>query len=597
MRTKLNLVAASVAMAVSGGAQAGALGAANEIFIGGATAPQNFLREDLTIRVCDPSDPIQVFVDEVESLPSETPGGGILNQGDHVVVRCTVKGSFPAPMGGADLAVYKYNGGSSTGVAPVAVPDGASPGNKIYLDASVAGCDAVTNSQGDNAWPIGLTGNSYELYECTDPSLIKNQDPDAGISDIEPAPFVGPLALSAGTEPLGVPQRPTQEFEDKGNLDIKPGPGLLFGTAVTLPMYDDLVESQANAGMLPADCAVTQGSTRAERDAVRCMPSLPSAFIKSVFLGQVTSWADAAPYGLSLNPTSFNGGVNQGNNVHLCKRTNGSGTHAQFSINFLGTNCRANSNLSMVEQNDGVSFAGIGLVGMYANSGSSDMDDCLNALGTGNGFDGDFAGLPQTDAANFGTGDSSVVPGKDLDPTAGVVQTASGAHPLGITYDNGGVPFTAYGMGYNSLEKNTKLNLAYRFVKVDGVAPTLENAISGEYKDVYYLSYQNRVVNGEPDLRTGGIRTTPADATEKAVAKEYFKVWNAVAASAIKAVNETLVVDPNGTKGDADDWQGGYVTPVAGASAAYDGSNPETPWARQTLTGAPDSCQDLGAVR
>lgn len=576
MRIKLNIVAASVAMAVSGGANAGAMGAANEIFVGGATAPQNFMREDMMQRICDANAaPIQVFVDKVKQLPSTTPGGDILNQGDHLVVRCTAKSTFGSALDGADIAVYKFNGGSATGVAPVADPAGASAGDKQYLDASVAGCTAK------GSYPISTTGNSYELYECTDAALIKTQDPDAGMSDVEPTVFTGPLALSFGVEPLGVSDKPTQAFVDQGNLDIKPGPGLVFGTAVTLPMYNELVDDQAGAGMLPSDCASGNGSTQAERDAVRCMPSLPSSFIRSVFAGQVTSWADAAPYGLPLNPA-----VPEGNNVHICKRTNGSGTHAQFSMNFLGTNCAANSNVAMKEQNNGVAFANAGLVGVYANSGSSDMDDCLRALGDGTGFNGDFAGLPPTSYPD--TGDSTVVPGTSLP------HIAIPGDPLHRYYDQN---TQAYAMGYNSLEKNTSLNLAYRFVKVDGVAPTLENAVSGDYRDVYYLSYQNRVVGGAPDLRTGGIRTAAASTAQKDVAAAYFDIWNATAPGAIAQVNATLGIDPDGVPGNGDEWQGGFVTPLSGAAYAYDGSTPATPWARQALSGAPDSCQDLGLVR
>ena len=586
---KLNLVAAGVAMVMSGGANAGAMGADNEIFVGGATAPQNFFREDMMQRICDPADPIEVFVDEITQMPSVTPGGDILNQGDHVVVHCTALGSFPAPLGGADLAVYKYNGGSATGVAPVSDPDGASAGDKIYLDASVGGCTSI------GTFPISTTGNSYNLYECPEGNLIKNQDPDAGISDVEPEIFTGALALDAGNEPLGVANKPTQPYADQGNLNILPGPGLVFGTAVTLAMYDELIDDQNGVAndMLP-DCPASP--TRAQRDSIACMPSLPSSAIRSVFAGQVGSWADLDPYGFDLNPT-----VQQGNNVHICKRTNGSGTHAQFSVNFLGTNCRATSNVAMAEVNEGLSFAAAGFVGVYANSGSSDMDKCLTALGDGTGFDGDFDVLPPLAATGNDVGDSSVVPGSGLSAAAGVVQIRDGAssvdHPLGLTYNNGGVDFTTYGMGYQSREKNTSLGRPFRFIKVDGVAPTLENAVSGDYRDVYYLSYQNRVVGGSPDLRTGGVRTVAASATEISVADEYFKIWNNTAAAAIAQVNETLVVDPDGVAGNGDEWQGGYVTPVAGASQSYNGTDPETPWARQNLNGAPDSCQDLGLVR
>lgn len=581
MRFEKKLIAGGIALALANGAQAGALGAANEIIIGGATAPQNFLREDILLRVCDPTQSIEVYVDEIENTggASAVAGGELLQQGDHFVVRCTALNTFGSALDGEDVAIYKFNGGSATGVAPVSDPAGASAGDKEYMDASPANCGGTPAASGVPV--LTGTGGTYDLYECPTAPLV-TQAPDAGISDVEPGVFVGPLALSFGDEPVGVASKPTQEFEDLGNLQVKPGPGLIFGTAVTLPMYNELVDDQVTAGFLPSECASFNGSTQADRDAIRCMPSLPSGAIRSVFAGQVTSWDDLNPFGQDLDTSS----VNEGDNVHICKRTNGSGTHAQFSIEFLGTNCRATSQIAMVEQNNGVSFAAGGLVGVYANSGSSDMSDCLDALGNGTGFDGDFASLPPT--LGDPDGDSTVVPGTNL-PAAGPVID----NPI-KNYDD---ETKAFAMGYNSLEKNTSLDLDYRFVKVDWIPPTLEYAINGEYRDVYYLSFQNRVVGGSADLQTGGIRTSGATASQIAVADAYFDIWNNIDPAAIKLVNDTLVVDPDNSPASGDEWQGGFVTPTATAAFAYNGTDPATPWARQNLAGAPDSCQDLGLVR
>ena len=588
---KLNILAASVAMATASGADAGALGAANEIFISGATAPANFIREDAMLRICDASAAaVQVFTEQVATAPSTIAGGNILNAGNHTVVRCTAQAVAGAPgLAGKDIAIYKFNGGSATGVAPVA--EGLAVD---FLDASVAGCAPFEHTPGDNTYPISTTGNSFELYECTNAALIKQQVPDAGVSDVEPKIFTNDLALDFGTEPTGAKVRPTVELGDISTLDVKPGPGLIFGTAVSLPMYDELLDDQQAAGMLP-DCPANP--TRAQRDTIACMPSLPSGAIRSVFEGRITSWADFTPYGESLDPARLVNGValNQGNNVHLCKRTNGSGTHAQFSVNYLQTNCLAGSNLAMIEQNDGVSFAspaGTGLVGMYANRGSSDMDDCMDALGNGLGFDGDFDTLPQSTSPE--SGDSSVVPGSGL-ASAAVMETQFGAHPLGQTYNNGGTPFTAYGMGYNSMEKNTALNFDYRFVKVDGAAPTLQDTIAGDYSDVYYLSYQN---NNTYAMPASGIRSVAGSAAQQAVLQDYFSVWNATAPTALSAVNAGLEVDPDGIAGNGDEWQSGYVAPTAGATFAYDGVTPATPWSRQVpSSGVADSCQALSTVR
>ncbi len=611
---KLNLLAASVAIAVSGGANASALSAQDpavtEIIVGGATAPQNFMREDLMIRVCNAGElsPVQVFVESIKLMPSEVAGGNILEAGNQAVVHCTAGNNMPAGLAGKSIAVYKLNGGSATGVAPVAEPNAADPSTMTYLDASVAGCTAKLNSVGANQWPIGTTGGTFELYECTDAALLKTQKPDAGISDVEPSLFVGPLALDAGVEPFGVAQKPTQNFDVKtaANLNINPGPGLIFGTAVTLPMYNELGGAQYAAGMMQ-DCetvlgeagvptrAAYDGAAQSVRDRVECMPSLPSAAVTSVFTGQVGSWADLKPYGLALNTA----GVSEGNNVHMCKRRNGSGTHAQFSVNFMHTNCLVTSNTAMSEQNDGVSYAPAGFVGVYANRGSSDMDDCLRALGDGTGFNGDFTALPQV--IGDPKGDSSVVPGSALTSTA-VVQITGGTHPLGLTYNNGGLPFTAFAMGYNALEKNTSLSLAYRFVKIDEVPPTLEEAVAGNYRDIYYLSYQYRGTVADkatPDLLDGGIRTNSA--SKVAVAKAYFSIWTDTAPAAIAAVNEGFLVDPDGIANNGDEWQGGFLSPIKGAAFAYDSvtPTPATAWARQTSANNPeaDSCQDLSLKR
>lgn len=584
---KLNILAASVAMAAAGNASAGALGAANEIFISGATAPANFIRESLMLDVCDASlAPVQVFTEEVETAPSTTPGGGILGAGNHIVVRCTAGAGNPGALAGADIAVYKLNGGSASGVAPVA--DGIA---LDFLDASVGGCAAVEHTPGNNKYPIGTTGDEFELYECTNGALIVDQIPDAGVSDVEPKVFTNNLALDFGVEPTGTKVRATVDVKDSAinKLVVKPGPGLAFGVGVSIEMYDELLDDQLAAGE-PWMAGCPAAPTRAERDSIACMPSLPSAGIRSVFEGQITSWAQFTPYGHSLNPAR----VQQGDNVHLCKRTNGSGTHAQFSVNFLQSNCSTGSNLFMIEQNDGVSFAPAGIVGMYGNRGSSDMDDCIDALGNGLGFDGDFDSLPQSTSPE--TGDSSVVPGSGLPAAAGVVESDAfgGFHPLGLPYNNGGVPFTAYGMGYNSMEKNTGLGFSYRFIKVDGVEPTLERVVAGDYRDVYYLSYQH---NGDLTLPAGDIRAANGTAAQKAVADAFFSIWNQTNPAVLDDVNNGLEVDPDGIPANGDEWKSGYVAPTAGAAMGYTGTA-ETPWARQNpFDGTADSCQDLSIVR
>ena len=50
-----------------------------------------------------------------------------------------------------------------------------------------------------------------------------------------------------------------------------------------------------------------------------------------------------------------------------------------------------------------------------------------------------------------------------------------------------------WAIGYTSLDKNATRSKSYRFIKVDGVAPTLANVASGAYHDWVESTYLYRV--------------------------------------------------------------------------------------------------------
>lgn len=596
LKKLLGALGTSAAVFAAGQASAGALGAPNEIFIGGATAVQETFHLDIMLRFCNydgnanDGDGVitpKIFVDSVLTTPGAGNGSAALpslRHGNQQVIHCNFKPSLGGALAGAETAVYKYNGGSGTGVAPVADPAAAPAADQTYLNASVAGCTQVipTSNPGPGNTFLSVDGvTRFQLYTC--PSTLRvTQAPDGGISDVEPKMFVGQLATGFGTSVPGIsPDKPQNDFVDKGNLIVKAGPGIVFGVIVTLAMYDELIDDQRAAGLLP-DCPASP--TRAQRDSLACMPSLPTPLLQSVFSGEISNWQTRNIYGQQLNPPPFASAPPgspsyqrgpDGNKVNICRRTAGSGTHAQFMIEYFRTNCINNSPAIRTFANN-VPQA-VAAPQVYENEGSSNLDQCMNALGTGNGYNGGFANgiinFPSTPTPTNG-GNSSVV-------------------PLGRT---------AYGIGYNSLERNSALTNAYRFVKIDWVAPTLENAYRGDYRDVYYLSYQNRVVPGgdTPDPRLGAIRTVAADAGEIQVHKEFFALWNSPTAAAVDAVNDGLIVNPDGIAGNGDEWQGGLLSPSKSAPQVFaggpTGNDPRTPWARETAGGVADSCQNLTYV-
>jgi hypothetical protein len=578
MTTKYFGVLSAAALAFAAGqASAGAIGAPNEIFIGGATAVQETFHLDIMLRFCNydgntnDADGVitpQVFVDQVLTVPGAGNGSSALpalNHKNQQVTHCNFKPALGGNLAGARTAVYKYNGGSGTGVAPVANPTVAPAADQKYMDASVANCPQVipTSNPGPDNTFLSVDGvTRFKLYDCPDTSLNVTQAPDGGISDVEPKVFVGQLATGFGTSVPGLPDKPQNDFVDSGNLIVKTGPGIVFGVAVTLNMYDELTNDQQAAGLLPTCPAAP---TRAQRDSVACMPSLPTAMVQSVATGELSNWQTRNPYGLQLNPPAFVSGGSQGNKVNFVRRTAGSGTHAQFMVNYLRTNCVNNSPSVKTFANNVPNVVVAPQV--YENEGSGNIDLAMTALANGTGYNGGFTdGLTAFPAApTAGNGNSSVVP----------------------------TGRTAYAITYNSLERNASLSRPYRFVKVDFVAPTLENAFTGAYSDIYYLSYQNRVDGlGNPDARTGGVRTVAADAGEIQVIKEFFADWNSPDAAAVDAVNDGLIVATAATP-----WQGGLLSASKTAPQVFSGgpigNDPRTPWARETAGGTADSCQEL----
>ncbi len=571
-------------MLAAGQASAGAIGAPNEIFIGGATAVQETFHLDLMVRFCNydgntnDADGVitpQIFVDTIGTTPGSGNGSAAtptLRHGNQQVTHCNFKPGLGGNLGGARVAVYKFNGGSGTGVAPVANPTTAPAADQRYMDASTAQCPQVipTSNPGPDNTFLSVDGvTRFKLYNCPDTALNVTQAPDGGISDVEPKMFVGQLATGFGLSVPGLADVPQNDFVDSGNLLVKAGPGIVFGVGVTLNMYDELTNDQQAAGLLPACPA---NPTRAQRDALACMPSLPTAFIQSLFTGEINNWTTRAPYGLALNPPAFVLGGSQGNKVNLVRRTAGSGTHAQYMANFNRTNCINGAPAMRTFANNVANLNPNPQV--YENAGSSNIDSAMTALNNGTGFSGGFTdGLSAFPAApTAGNGNSSVVP----------------------------TGRTAYAITYNSLERNSALGQPYRFTKIDFVAPTLANAHAGLYSDVYFLSYQNRVDSNQlAEPRTGAIRTVAADATEIQVLTEFFADWNSPDAASVDAVNDGLIVNPDlsTTNLAGDEWQGGLLVASRLAPAVFaggpTGNDPRTPWTREDSSGGADSCQEL----
>ena len=225
------------------------------------------------------------------------------------------------------------------------------------------------------------------------------------------------------------------DFKNITNMVVRPLSGLSFGVVVTTDLRDALQAAQG----------LTVGS-----DDEANMPSLTSIELRSLFTGAIRKWTDVGVNNGGTFQDLFAvataaGGifVPTDDTVHICRRRAGSGTHAQIASLILGTNCADNTRV--MAQATLLPFLE---PQVSATQGSSDMGRCMDNIGTG--------------GSTAYTGDN----------------TYSGKR--------------VWGIGYQSTEKNATLSEAYRFVKIDGYAPTLQNVHAGDYYDFAQSTLQRR---------------------------------------------------------------------------------------------------------
>lgn len=251
---------------------------------------------------------------------------------------------------------------------------------------------------------------------------------DAGISDVNPEMFRGK------NTPAGF--LPVNPADVAANLIVRPVAAQVFGIPVTKLLRDALQDAEIKLGKLPG-CAVGD-ETQA------CMPSLSKEQVASLLTGQVGFWDDVYVdnAGTKQQLLSFVNGslLPTDTMVHICRRVDGSGTQAQANAKFLDHPC--NSSALLPAEIDNTSNG----PRVFLNSGSTDVEKCLSDLNDG---------------------------------------TNTAQNPVVNT--NGR---SAWAIGVQGTEKNPTNARNYRFIKIDGVAPTLENVWNGKYFDWAELTVQ-----------------------------------------------------------------------------------------------------------
>jgi len=324
--------------------------------------------------------------------------------------------------------------------------------HKRSAGGSAQGVNPVLDLQAIDAMVIN-NGNCVQLAGTTDwncsignPGDTVPVISDAGVSDVNPEMFI------KQNTPAG--SLPVDGAKVAANMEVRGAAALVFGIPVTTTLRDALQVAQfgeaSNCVTDKYDPTVDNRGAAAESEA--CMPTLSKQQVASIMSGSIQKWNSFKFNGVGLTDlirgsgtaaiSSLAPGFSDGtpfDAVHICRRVNGSGTQAQMNAKFMNYPCADGA-----DQPEATGNFDNGPV-VVLNSGSGDVTDCLNAFNDGVTIAGQNSFLDKM-----------------------------------------------WAVGIQSTEKNADLADNFRFIKIDGVAPTLANAVNGSYFDVVEQTFQWR---------------------------------------------------------------------------------------------------------
>lgn len=341
---------------------------------------------------------------------------------------CRTSAAVSGLAAGRRLAIYKSSGGSGEGVTPV------SAGKSLpFLDLARLGASAAC-LEGRAVRPTSDFAPYREHTGCDGQGT--SAVPRAGLSDVNPE-LVGGI-----TAPL----------------TVRAQNQIVWGLPVSKNLRNAL---QTIQGLVSATVPHDDPS----RDTEAAMPTLDRAQIAAIFAGAINSWNafyDAKgtplpqssllglypprdPEAAGASPGAYRPDRATGATIYVCRRIAASGTQASFEVHYLRARCERDAP-EFVRADDSSDLTNGGNVGrlvrvarpagrVFAGLGTGDVRDCLDAHTQFNRW------------------------------AIGILSTES--------------------LGNNG-------NRKFRFIKVDGAAPTLLNAYLGRWPHVTEQSMQWR---------------------------------------------------------------------------------------------------------
>lgn len=440
MKVKL-LSAAISAIALAGFSQT-SQAASYDIYLAGSSAQDNLVQAEI-YNLITPSS-FKYYIDNASATFGATNTGSWGS--NYRVYTGTLATAVGSAAIGDTVTFHKVNfGGSAQGVAPlfqgVQVPTLSINNSNCY---SVAGFSAKL-----------ANGTAVPTFGCTTTNAgdLPAQTLDAGLSDVNPTLFQGvnQAAYVTGSGASAVIHTFNNVTSVPAGFTVVPATTLVWAVPVSLNLYTALQVAQ---GLITVSGTTVSGCTAGAYTATTgdggaCMPSLNKSQLTSVISGVITDWntfefngttlkAAATAYDATSPAYAITPGNSGDTTVHFCQRLPGSGTAAAQYAYFL--NQPANSSVTALQPvTNSVSF-------VYTLPDSGNIEKCLDDLANGTNNAKDYAGKLLSDASYNGT------PG-----------------------------LKAWAIGQQSSDKNKSKSLGYRFIKINGVAPTVDNAFSGAY--------------------------------------------------------------------------------------------------------------------
>jgi hypothetical protein len=459
---------------------------------------------------------------------------------------------------GGNFTAYYFTGAGTGANAPIAgsgLSDSTLAGKKILLvkrTLGAAGYGVIplvsgqnldqlnpfksTTSQASTGWKNSGTTHLATINNSTASTYLTQVPSQGGFLGVDAPSLLTGLnyptqVTEVSTNALTTPWSTTVGVAALNSAVTRiPTGGEVYGVAVTDSLYNVLQAAEIAAGTLTLPSGHSVGAYSSDAD----LPTLSRSLVASLLAGEILSWTDVnVNVGgtlQSLYSFSTATGVTAPTSpaVAVALRNQGAAVGALHYAKFLGYPYAANATAPAISNatpdGSGESSA-FPLIKLPISS--SDTDNTLN---------------------DWQYGDN--VTGHNSNGTSG----AAGSYP------------TYWGLGINTADRNTTSS-GFRYVKIDGVAPTVANVQAGAYpiwgEGEVTISNNSSITNGQTlTFLTDFAHALSNKVTAAAIDPTFVQPYGGIPGIfATPSTDTTDYVDANGASGGTTTFVPGAVTP------------------------------------